>query len=562
MARLVPSDLTRLALAGAHQPEVATLAFLQKALPDDYTVFHGVHWTRQYKGRTLFGEIDFVVLNRAGRTLCIEQKNGPLVEEAGKLYKQYPDERKNVGEQVARSLDGIREKFAWRAGGQRLEVDYLIYCPDHAIRQLNAAAIDRERIVDAPRRDRLADVIQTILPASAPDPAGAAKRVEEFFCQTFEVVPDVHAHVGAQEKNFVRLSGGLVEVLDNIEMTPLRLRVLATAGNGKTFVARHFFDKALAAGKRPLLLCFNRPLKERLKHLAQAGGLVETWYGFCDQFLKSRDIALDFSNMRNDPAFWSKAAQRVGDVALADSPTRDWLFDTLIVDEAQDFESGWFEIVRLFLRPHADILWLEDPNQNVRGIADPPPFEDLDFVGYHSMLNYRSPLSIAEFIRRTLPDFEFTPANDLPGLGVGVTAYTDPVEQPKIVGKLVGRLLGQRFETRQIAVLSCRGLNSTALKDTQRIGNYTLARFSGEYDMFGNQIPTPGQILFDTVRRFKGQQEAAVILTDVDPRESRMAEDLAVVFCGMTRATVRLEVVCSRANAWVEAILSRRCVRD
>jgi hypothetical protein len=551
MARLIPSDLTRLALAGAHQPEVATLAVLQKALPDDYTVFHGVHWTRQYKGTTWFGEIDFVVVNRAGRVLCIEQKNGPLVEENGKLFKQYPDERKNVGEQVARSVESILEKFKRQVPDQRLQVDYLIYCPDHAVRQLNAAAIDRERVVDTARRDRLGEAIQAILPPGAAGSQGAAKRVEDFFCQTFEVVPDVHAHIGAQEKNFVRLSGGLVEVLDNIEMAPLRLRVLATAGNGKTFVARHFFDKALAAGQRPLLLCYNRPLKERLKHLAHDGGLVETWYGFCDQFLRSRGTVLDFNAMRSDPAFWSKAAQVVGDSALAESPARDWLFDTLIVDEAQDIESGWFEIVRLFLRPHANILWLEDPNQNVRGITDPPPFEDLDFVGYHSMLNYRSPLSIAEFIQRALPDFEFTPANDLPGLGVGVTTYADPAEQSKLVGKLVARLLGQRFEARQIAVLSCRGLNTNALSDVQRVGNYTLARFSGEYDVFGNQIPTPGQILFDTVRRFKGQQEAAVILTDVDPRETRLREDLAVLFCGMTRATVRLDVVCSDSNPWV-----------
>ncbi len=550
MARLVPSDLTRLALAGAHQPEIATLAALQKALPDDYTVFHGVHWTRQYRGATRFGEIDFVVVNRAGRVLCIEQKNGPLVEENGKLFKQYPDERKNVGEQVARSVESILEKFKRQVADQRLEVDYLIYCPDHAVRQLTAAAIDRERIVDAARRDRLGEAIQAILPAGAAGPPGAAKRVEDFFCQTFEVVPDVHAHVGAQEKNFVRLSGGLVEVLDNLEMAPLRLRVLATAGNGKTFVARHFFDKALAAGRRPLLLCYNRPLKERLKHLAQAGGRVETWYGFCDQFLRSRGTVLDFSEMQGDPDFWPNAAQRVSDLALADAPSADWLFDTLIVDEAQDFEAGWLEILRLFLRPHADILWLEDPNQSVRRVADAPALDGLGFVGYRSMLNYRSPLGIAEFIRRTLPDFAFTPANDLPGLGVGVTPYGDPADQPTIVGRLVGRLLGQRFEPKQIVVLSCRGRDRAALRDVQRVGNYTLARFSGEYDLFGNQIPTPGQILFDTVRRFKGQQAPAVILTDVDPGESRLREDLMVLFCGMTRATVRLEVVCNGQSAW------------
>lgn len=47
MARIVPSDLTRLALSGAHEPEIEMLTTLRDALPDDYTVFHGVHWTRQ-----------------------------------------------------------------------------------------------------------------------------------------------------------------------------------------------------------------------------------------------------------------------------------------------------------------------------------------------------------------------------------------------------------------------------------------------------------------------------------------------------------------------------------
>ena len=121
----------------------------------------------------------------------------------------------------------------------------------------------------------------------------------------------------------------------------------------------------------------------------------------------------------------------------------------------------------------------------------------------------------------------------------------------------MGRLLARRFQPKQIAILSCRGLQSTPFRDLERVGNHTLARFTGEYDLFGNQRVTPGQILFDTVRRFKGQQEAAVILVDVDPRETRLAQELQVQFCGMTRVTVRLEVVCNAANPWVaERVLS------
>ncbi len=102
-------------------------------------------------------------------------------------------------------------------------------------------------------------------------------------------------------------------------------------------------------------------------------------------------------------------------------------------------------------------------------------------------------------------------------------------------------------------VLSCRGMKNAALSNVQRIGNHTLARFSGDYDLFGNQILTAGQILFDTIRRFKGQQQEAVILTDVDPNldDTRLRRDLQLIYCGMTRATVRLEVVCNEANPWV-----------
>jgi superfamily I DNA and RNA helicase len=278
--------------------------------------------------------------------------------------------------------------------------------------------------------------------------------------------------------------------------------------------------------------------------------MVETWYGFCDRFLQSKDIKLDFAQMAGNPNFWQDAARLVSETVLNDGTPEEWLFDTLIIDEAQDFEEGWFEIVRLFLKDDSDILWLEDPNQNVRGVA-PPALKDLGFVGYRSLLNLRSPETIARFIRQTLPDFEFTCANDLPGLGVGVTSYEEPADQPKVVGKIVGRLLSDRFKQTQIAVLSCKGLNSTVFKDIQRVGNHTLSRFTGQYDLFGNQIFSNGQILFDTVRRFKGQQAAAVILTDIDPNESHLREDLSVVFCGMTRATVRLEIVCNRSNEWI-----------
>lgn len=196
------------------------------------------------------------------------------------------------------------------------------------------------------------------------------------------------------------------------------------------------------------------------------------------------------------------------------------------------------------------------PNRNVRG-ADPLGLQAQGFVGYRSLLNYRSPASIAEVIQQALPEFEFVAANDLPGLGVGITSYRDRSEQPRLAGRLVGRLLQQRFRLQDIVILSCRGVASTALKDVERVGNRTLKRFTNDYDLLGNQVYSRGQVLFETVRRFKGQQAPAVILIDVDPKAERLTQELQVLFCGMTRATVRLEILCQADNpVVVERLLS------
>ena len=59
---------------------------------------------------------------------------------------------------------------------------------------------------------------------------------------------------------------------------------------------------------------------------------------------------------------------------------------------------------------------------------------------------------------------------------------------------------------------------------------------------------TEGRLIFDSVRRVKGQEAPAIILVEVDPRPDRLAEDDLVLYCGMTRATVRLDMVVRADN--------------
>ena len=104
MAAIVPDGWRELSVSGAAQREIETLALLAGGLPDDYTVYHAVHWTNVEARYALYGEIDFAIVNRAGDLLLIEQKSGFLGETADGLVKQYPGKSKNVPIQISRMV--------------------------------------------------------------------------------------------------------------------------------------------------------------------------------------------------------------------------------------------------------------------------------------------------------------------------------------------------------------------------------------------------------------------------------------------------------------------------
>jgi hypothetical protein len=66
MAKLIPSHWQSMEAFGAFQRELDTLERLAKELPDDYTVFHGVHWTHVEHNGPVFGEIGFAILTPGG----------------------------------------------------------------------------------------------------------------------------------------------------------------------------------------------------------------------------------------------------------------------------------------------------------------------------------------------------------------------------------------------------------------------------------------------------------------------------------------------------------------
>ena len=452
-------------------------------------------------------------------------------------------QKKNVEVQIQRNIGNLRDKFSKQhPGTQSLNIDYLIYCPDHRVININASGIDRERVVDGNSKTRLSNYIERLLDVKTDASAGLIAELHDFFLSSLRIVPDVASYKSNQEKVYRQLLSGLSDVIDNLEFEPFRLRVTGTAGSGKTQVTLAFCDRMLAQEKKPLLLCYNRALADKLKEVVGTGVMVNTYHGFCREKAAEAGVPIDFSNINKD-GFWRDVQDRLVAAASVDTPE----YDCLIVDEGQDFENEWYDIIDMFLTEDAARLWLEDPLQNLRATDT---IKLPGFVTYNETSNFRTPTSIAGFIRKSLGQ-EFRQRNMLPGLGVQMFEYskTDQLE-----GKLAHRiieLVKAGFKPSDIAIISCRGMGSTALRETDRIGKHFIRRFTGKYDERENQIYTRGELLFDTIFRFKGQQAPVIILTDLDESLEVNERSRRILYCAMTRATVLLELIVEETCPWL-----------
>jgi hypothetical protein len=542
MAQIVPTGWHQLEPTGAAAREIETLGQLEAGLPPAYRIYHGVHWTRVEHGCAIFGEIDFAVVAPSGRLLLIEQKSGFLEETADGLVKRYAHSEKRVAAQLARNVDGLRNRFARAYPGEPLRVEYLLYCPDYTVKNPAVAGIDPERIVDARRRADLIPLVRCLAP-EADGASSLAEKLHRFLEETLELVPEIGAVAGEARALCSRLSGGLATWGRRIECQPQRLRVVGTAGSGKTQLALAVYRETLAAGRRPLYVCYNRPLADHFALIAPPGGEAATYHQLCDRILRALGTPADFSS----PDVFARLE---ADLAAA-RPGDAWRFDTLIVDEGQDFRPEWRDPLLRLLAPEGQAWWLEDPMQNLYGR---PPVSLPGWVTLRADTNYRTPRDILDHLNRILAaERPLEAGSPLRGAEPEIFIYEGTRDLIEATKRAITRAIGLGFRRDMIAVITYRGREHSALSPFDRLGPHGLRAFTGRYDLLGSPIYSAGETVVESVYRFKGQSAPCVIFTEID---FEALDDLAVrkLFVGATRAMINLTLVVSaRADRMLRA---------
>jgi hypothetical protein len=164
---------------------------------------------------------------------------------------------------------------------------------------------------------------------------------------------------------------------------------------------------AYLAGRFSRLICFNQRLATSLiRELAEAhapapGALgptgldVTTFHGLCER-LGTEAGVLPARPAPIPRAWWDETLPAAAEAAIDALPHAR--YHAIVVDEGQDFEARWFDLLERLLIDTGDVFWVfHDPGQALirTGVVTGLGFERLELFE-----NHRNPGSIAELAAR------------------------------------------------------------------------------------------------------------------------------------------------------------------
>lgn len=533
MARIHPGFPIHHPLSAGGYREREVLKVLGTELPDSFDLFHNLPWSSHEAGQQSFGEYDFVLVSPQGQILILEIKAGEVIVGDEGLAKQYSHQGpKNIGHQMRRMHSHLLDRM--RQGDlPTVRISSVLILPDFRISS-NIVSYPREHIIDADQMPELSQRIKSYFGVDAIS-EDQRQRLMHFFSNRFEVVPDVATHVGQMQSVSTQLSSGLATWVPKIQHSTQAYVIEATAGSGKTQLALTLLRQANEAKLKARYVCFNRPLADHLAHLAPAQVEVTTFHQLCRDHAEKSGQTLDFS----DPTVFERMTQQY----IEASETLEKRLDLLIIDEAQDLRADWVNALLQSLKDDGRLYVMGDHSQQ---LYERDSFDLPDAVKIDCLDNFRSPRALVKLINHLRLTPQMIQARS-PYSGEFPETYTwraDKSDAIRLVDQCLSRLWQLGYKPDQVVVLSYRGFaSSEVLKQTQ-LGGQATRRFMGQYDTAGNPIWSQGELMAESLYRFKGQSAPAVVLCEVDFTELNEQEKKKL-FVALTRAQMHLQIVIS-----------------
>jgi hypothetical protein len=512
--------------------ERAVWEALAAQLPDDAALVHGIGLQEGSAER----EIDILVVWPGHGLAVIEVKGGQVRRDANgwhqgtapHVHRIDPVVQARDARHTLTRLLGRRRVDAARARTVHLiALPHVVVPPDADLPDL-----PRAMLMDRGDLDRAAGAVAVALREHGAGttnlPPADVEPLLDVVAGSFPAQSDLLVEATMHEDHLDALTrdqARLVRVLDAVP----RVQVVGGAGTGKTWLALDLARRRAAAGDRVALMCYSRGLGRYLERTTATWPARER-PAFVGLF---HDLPLAWGAAPgddDDSDYWERRLP----LALADlaaARPRAELFDSIVVDEAQDFGAQWWTAVLACLRdPGAGRLAVfSDDGQKV---FDRDGVAPVELAPVQLDENLRSTQQIAQLCG-SLHDGVTRPRG---WPGAPVTLADVPFERAVAVADdAVDLLLDAGYAPGQVALLTTgrRHEQQRSVVEAGGWAAYWDEFFAGESVFYGH------------VLGFKGLERTAVVLAVNGFRDAERARSL--LYTGLSRARVRLVVLGPRA---------------
>ena len=535
-------------------------------LPADWVVFHSCKEDYLEEERYIHYEADFVVLIPQKGIVVIEVKDWPEVRlhegrwqsrkqgnSQWKTHTQSPLEQANIAlQKIMRSLARCscvpQNPHRWPEHRHMAILTQGI--PDAG--ENHNLPFGSLYLCGATRLEQLQDYIESLFVLNQPERM-SAHRVQKI---TEALAPSVLFHMSLDNylQEMDSTTANILNLLPALYESTGGIRVEGCAGSGKTVIAcaeaaRQAADLPRDGQHRILMLCFNHAMAhELLQHplLPEHSDVlqVSTFHDYCiHHILEPRG----FGHLVN----YTEAGDRLPDNAL-EQVTRLLPgipgYDAIFVDEAQDFRGVWWQIIQALLKPEGKLYIFADKHQDLY-----ERYDQLPGLPTHVRLNanLRNAHQIADFSRSLLPaDAQDMMILPLSGAGIHLSAPADtPEERAAEVTRIIEHLLHSTpgIQTRDIVVLSPWRTQHPrcSLKYIPGLAPAAPEERPDQADARRDACRSPHatRIFASTIKSFKGQEAAYVIVTDVIGLGESRGFDMKELYTACTRARYGLFIV-------------------
>ena len=491
-------------------------------LPGAWKAIHGQRFLLPAKHRTREGELDFLLLDPARGALGLEVKGGLVERHADGTWTTVDrhgvrHDIKDPGKQASAAVHAIRKymedapdfgrKGYWCRFEWGVVLPDIVSPPDMGPELPRAIVLDSTDLADPGR------AVDRMFSHRAPDSAKRAPSGEiarafvRVLCERHPFASWLARQFDEESEQFLRLTERQKDLLDNLAEHS-RAAIKGAAGTGKTVLAMEKARRMALAGKRVLLLCFNRPLAAHLAREADGAFAIETFHVFCRRLAQRAELPFT-PPTGGDKArrFWEKEAPMRLLEALERLP--DERYDAVVVDEAQDFLPDWWPCLDEALADgrKGTLYAFYDPNQNIHGGGPPEALEVLPVRLSH---NCRNTTRIAEYAARLVGGEAVVWPGAPKGAKVEKITCRSDAEVAQKVGERIEQLVDKgRIGPDRIAIISTRTRKNSPFAEHRPAGRFALRNL----DDSGSG--SAGSVVFDTLHRFKGLECDVVILLDL-----------------------------------------------